>query len=70
MNLSSRQRTAPKGTCEAFCPSGDGVATARELGVADAVIDAGDQNPRGSERRQLQALLGLWDAPALASPRA
>ena len=67
MNLSDRQRAALEDICDAFCPSGDGLPSARELGVADAVIDAVGQNPRVSERRQLQALLGLWDTPVLGA---
>jgi long-chain-alcohol oxidase len=67
MELTSRQHRALEDICDTFCPSGDGVRSARELGVADAVVDALSKNPRVSERKQLQALLGLWDSPALGA---
>jgi choline dehydrogenase-like flavoprotein len=65
VTLSPRQRRALEDICDAVCPSGDGVLSARQLGVPDAVADAVAKNPRASERKQLQALLGLWDSPAL-----
>jgi choline dehydrogenase-like flavoprotein len=65
MNLTPRQRRALEEICDTFCPGGNGVPTARELGVADAVVEAVSKNPRASERKQLQMLLGLWDSPVL-----
>ncbi len=65
LELTGRQRRALEDICDTFCPPGNGVPSARELGVADAVIDAISKNPRAPERRQLQALLGLWDSPGL-----
>jgi choline dehydrogenase-like flavoprotein len=67
MELTSRQRRALEDICDTFCPAGDGVRSARELGVADAVVAALSKNPRVSERKQLQGLLGLWDTPALGA---
>ncbi len=67
MELTPRQHRALEDICDAFCPGGDGVPTARELGVADAVVGAIGKNPRQAERKQLQALLGLWDSPALGA---
>ena len=67
MELSSRQRRALEDICDTFCPHGNGVPTARELGVADAVLAAVALNPRGSERRQLAALLSLWDTAVLGA---
>ena len=67
MELSPRQRQALEEICDAFCPSEEGLPTARELGVADAVIAAVDANPREPERRQLMALLSGWDTPALGA---
>ena len=63
--LTPRQRRALEDICDAFCPSGDGAPSARELGVADAVIEAIARNPRASERKQLRTLRRLWDSPAL-----
>jgi long-chain-alcohol oxidase len=65
MELTSRQRRALEDICDTFCPAGNGVPSARELGVADALTGLVARNPRAPERKQLQALLGLWDNPAL-----
>jgi long-chain-alcohol oxidase len=67
VELTPRQHRALEDICDTFCPAGDGVPTARELGVADAVLEAISKNPRVSERKQLQALLGLWDSAALGA---
>jgi choline dehydrogenase-like flavoprotein len=67
MSLTPRQRSALQDICDAFCPSGNGVLSARDLGVADAVIAAVGKNPRASERRQLAALLGLWDSSPMGA---
>ncbi len=40
MELSARQRRALEEICDTFCPSGDGLPSARELGVADAIVAA------------------------------
>ena len=65
LKLSARQRRALEDICDAFCPAGDGLPSARELGVPDALVDAIARNPRASERRQLAALLAAWNSPAL-----
>ncbi len=67
MHVTSRQKHALEDICDSFCPSGNGAPTARELGVADAVLAAAALNPRASERKQLAALLSLWDSPALGA---
>src|SRR5437764_402081 len=63
--LVSRQYRALSEICDAFCPSGDGLPSATELGVPGAVVEAVARNPRRSERQQLAALLSLWDTAAL-----
>jgi choline dehydrogenase-like flavoprotein len=65
MELSARQQRALEEICDALCPRGDGLPTASELGVADALLQALARNPRASERKQLAALLSAWDTPAL-----
>src|SRR5947209_19595970 len=65
--LVSRQYRALSAICDTFCPSGDGLPRASELGVPDAVVEAVARNPRRSERQQLAALLSLWDTPVLAA---
>jgi choline dehydrogenase-like flavoprotein len=67
MHVTPRQRRALEEICEAFCPSGEGLPSARELGVAEAVLAAVARNPRAVERGQLLALLSLWDTPALGA---
>jgi long-chain-alcohol oxidase len=65
VKLTARQRRALEDICDAFCPVGDGLPSARELGVPEALLDAVALNPRASERRQLAILLSLWDSAAL-----
>jgi choline dehydrogenase-like flavoprotein len=67
MQLTPRQHRALEEICDAFCPSGNGAPTARELGVADALLQAVGLNPRESEQKQLAMLLSLWDTPALGA---
>jgi choline dehydrogenase-like flavoprotein len=67
MNFTPRQRQALEEICDAFCPSGDGTLSARELGVANALLEAVALNPRESERKQLATLLSLWDTRALGA---
>ena len=67
MDLNPRQRRALEQICDAFCPSGDGLRSATELGVPDGVIAAISRNPRPSERKQLATLLSLWDSVALGA---
>jgi choline dehydrogenase-like flavoprotein len=67
MDLNPRQRRALEQICDAFCPSGDGLRSATELGVPDGVIAAVTRNPRPAERKQLGTLLSLWDSVALGA---
>src|SRR5947208_2664076 len=65
LSLNARQRKALEDICDAFCPSDDGLPSATELGVPDALVAAIAGNPRASERRQLAALLSAWNSPVL-----
>ncbi len=65
--LTPRQQRALADICDTFCPAGDGVSTARELGVPGALQDAVALNPRSAERRQLAMLLSLWDTPVMGA---
>jgi long-chain-alcohol oxidase len=67
VELTDRQRRALEDICDAFCPSGNGAPSARELGVAAAVLSAVSQNPRASERKQLAGLLSLWDTRGIGA---
>jgi long-chain-alcohol oxidase len=65
VKLTERQRTALEDICETFCPpSRPGLPSARELGVAEAVVAAVGVAPR-AEQTQLAMLLAAWDTPAL-----
>ena len=65
MELSPRQRTALASICDTFFPADNGVPSASELGVVDALRGAVAANPRAAERRQLARLLTLWDTALL-----
>ena len=67
MELTPRQRQALEDLCDTFCPGGDGVPSARELGVPEALLEAVALNPRESERKQLAMLLSLWDTPVIGA---
>src|SRR5947209_175305 len=65
--LGDRQLAALRDICDTLCPSENGLPSARELGVAEALVQAVALNPRAAERRQLALLLSLWDSPALGA---
>jgi choline dehydrogenase-like flavoprotein len=67
MRLSARQRRALEAICDTFVPAVDGLPSATELGVPDALLDAVEANPRRAERRQVAALLAAWDSAALGA---
>src|SRR5689334_7620094 len=67
MELTARQRRALDAICDTFLPRYDGLPSATELGVPQAIADALDANPRESERKQTAQLLGLWDTAALTA---
>ena len=59
--LSPRARRALDAICDTFAPGGDGLPSATELGVPEALLALVSRNPRAAERRQVAQLLGLWD---------
>src|SRR2546421_8704610 len=67
MAFSDRQMRALATICDTFAPGADGLPSASELGVPQAVADAVDMNPRAAERRQTAQLLGLWDTIVMAA---
>jgi choline dehydrogenase-like flavoprotein len=67
MTFSARQRQALAEICDVFCPPANGGPSSRELGVADALLEAVALNPRAAERKQLAALLSLWDTHLLGA---
>src|SRR3954463_15061455 len=62
-----RQRAALTSICDTFAPGGDGLPSASEHGVVDAIEEAIASNPRPAERRQGAQLMGLWDTRVLTA---
>src|SRR3954469_8892300 len=60
-SFTPRQRAALTAICNTFAPGGDGLPSAGEHGVVDAIEQAVGSNPRAAERRQGAQLMGLWD---------
>jgi long-chain-alcohol oxidase len=67
MQLSVRQRRALEAICDTLAPGGDGVPSASDLGVPQAMVDAAAMNPREPERRQFLQLLSAWDSALLTA---
>jgi choline dehydrogenase-like flavoprotein len=67
VDLTVRQRRALDAICDTFLPRIDGLPSATELGVPQAIAEALDANPRESERKQTAQLLGLWDTALLTA---
>jgi len=62
MQLTPRQQHALESICETFLPKAEGWPSAVELGVAEALAEALDFNPRTQERAQFLNLLDVWDS--------
>lgn len=65
LTLSARQSRALAAICDTFCPSGDGLPSASELGVPAAVATLVARDPRLAAQRELKQLLSAWESPAL-----
>src|SRR3954453_319773 len=65
--FNARQRAALTAICDTFAPGGDGLPSASEHGVVDAIQEAIAANPRAAERRQVAMLMGLWDTKVLTA---
>ncbi|MEA2379993.1 MAG: hypothetical protein QOD13_3900 [Thermoleophilaceae bacterium] len=65
--LSARARAALDAICDTFVPGGDGLPSATEMGVPDALLGIVARNPRAAERKQVAQLLGLWDTRLLCA---
>jgi GMC oxidoreductase len=61
--LKGRARAALDAICDTFAPGGDGLPSATELGVPEALLALVGRNPRAAERRQVGQLLGLSFSP-------
>jgi long-chain-alcohol oxidase len=62
-----KPRRALDAICDTFAPGGDGLPSATELGVPEALLSLVGRNPRAAERRQVSQLLGLWDTRLLCA---
>jgi long-chain-alcohol oxidase len=67
MEVTPRQRRSLEAICETFCPSGNGLPDAIELGVPDAVLQLAGRDPRRAAQRELKQLLALWDTAPLTA---
>ena len=67
LDLGPRARAALDAICDTFAPGGDGVPSASELGVPDALLELVAMNPRAAEKKQVMQLLGLWDTRLLTA---
>ena len=65
--LSAKARTALGAICDTFVPGGDGLPSATEQGVPEALLGLVARNPRAAERKQVSQLLGLWDTRLLSA---
>jgi long-chain-alcohol oxidase len=65
--LSSKARAALDAICDTFVPGGDGLPSATEQGVPEALLGLVARNPRAAERKQVSQLLGLWDTRLLCA---
>jgi long-chain-alcohol oxidase len=67
MNLSDRGWRALGAICDTFAPGEEGLPSATDMQVPEAVLAAVAFNPREAERKQVAQLLSLWDtAPVTA----
>jgi choline dehydrogenase-like flavoprotein len=67
MQLTTRQRRSLDAICDTFCPSEDGLPSATEMGVPDAVLGFVARDPRRGPQRELSQLLSLWDSAPLTA---
>lgn len=65
--LSTKARAALDAICDTFAPGGDGLPSATEAGVPEALLALVERNPRASERKQVAQLLGVWDTRLLSA---
>src|SRR5215211_8494302 len=67
LEVSAKARTALDAICDTFVPGGDGLPSATEQGVPEALLALVARNPRAAERKQVSQLLGLWDTRLLCA---
>jgi long-chain-alcohol oxidase len=67
VKLSATAGAALEAICDTFVPGGDGLPSATEAGVPEALLALVQRNPRAGERKQVSQLLGLWDTRLLCA---
>jgi long-chain-alcohol oxidase len=65
--LTHRQRASLTAIVDTFAPGVDGLPSASEHGVVEAIEEAVASNPRKAERRQVAQLLGPWNTRLLTA---
>jgi choline dehydrogenase-like flavoprotein len=61
LTISPKARAALDSICDTFVPGGEGLPSATELGVPEAVLFAVGESPSAGEREQFTGLLEEWD---------
>jgi long-chain-alcohol oxidase len=61
LTVSSRARKALDAICDTFVPGEDGLPSAADLGVPEAILMAVGDNPSQAGREQFAGLLEAWD---------
>ena len=61
LSLSGKARKSLEAICDTFAPGEDGLPSASELGVPEAILMAVGDNPSETERAQFAGLLEAWD---------
>ncbi|TCJ13878.1 FAD-binding protein [Rubrobacter taiwanensis] len=70
LTLSGGARRALDSICDTFVPGGEGLPSATERGVPEAMIAAVGANPSAAERERFAALLEDWDTRLAGSGQA
>jgi long-chain-alcohol oxidase len=67
ITISSQARAALGAICDTFAPGEDGLPSATELGVPEAVLFAVGEDPSATAREQFAGLLEAWDTQLAGS---
>ena len=71
LTISGKARKALDAICDTFVPGEEGLPSATELGVPEAILTAVGSSPSTTEREQFAGLLDSWDAdfPSLSQAK-
>src|SRR4051794_24901853 len=62
LTISGKARKALDAICDTFVPGEEGLPSATELGVPEAILTAVGSSPSTTEQQQFAGLLDSWDA--------